>query len=57
MIETGIRHALGQKIILITNNPEKIDQSQICNLDILPEEILTTRYFVNTTMIDDFLQK
>ena len=57
MIETGIRHALGQKIILITNNPEKIDQSQICNLDMLPEEILTTGYFVNTTMIDDFLHK
>ena len=46
LIETSLRSALGQKMVIATDNP-KMDLSQTCNPDFLQSEILTVQYLLN----------
>ncbi len=54
LIETSVKNALGQKIIIATDNP-KIDLSQIRNSDFLQRKILTVQYLLNTETLGKLL--
>lgn len=53
LIETSMKHALGQKIIIATDNAKKIDVSQIRNSDVLQRPVLTVQYFLNTKILEE----
>lgn len=54
LIQTGIKHALGQKIIIATNNSQRIEQSQLKN-PMAKGNILTTPHFLNINAIKETL--
>ncbi|MDI6603515.1 MAG: hypothetical protein QME57_05480 [Patescibacteria group bacterium] len=54
LIQTGIKHALGQKIIIATNNSERIEQSQLKN-PMTRGDILITPHFLNIDAIKETL--
>jgi glycosyltransferase involved in cell wall biosynthesis len=52
LIETGINHALGQKIIIATNDPERIEREKmngVMNID-----ISITRYILDANTLEEF---
>lgn len=51
LIETGINHALGQKIIIATNNPEKIEIEKINGL--MDRDISITRSILNAKTLEE----
>ena len=57
LIETGIKHALGQKIIVATNNSEKIEQFQLENTKMIKSDILVTPHFLNIDALKETLLK
>jgi glycosyltransferase involved in cell wall biosynthesis len=52
LIETGINHALGQKIIIATNNPEKIEIEKISGL--MGRDISITRSILEGKTLEEF---
>lgn len=56
LIETSMKSALGQKIIIATDNP-KIDLSQIRNSDFLQRDILTVQHLLNTETLEEIVNK
>ncbi|MCD6445570.1 glycosyltransferase [Candidatus Bathyarchaeota archaeon] len=55
LIQTGINHALGEKIVIVTSNPEKINPSQIEKFNIFKKEIMIEKLFTDkTTMLKEF---
>ena len=52
LIQTGIKHALGQKIIIATNNSERIEQSQLKN-PMVKGDILITPHLLNIDTIKE----
>lgn len=56
LIETGLKSALGQKIVIATDNP-KMNLSQTCNPDFLKREILTVQYLLNVKKLEEILSK
>jgi glycosyltransferase involved in cell wall biosynthesis len=50
LIETGINHALGQKIIIATNNPEVIELEKIN--DLMNREISITPYIMDANSLE-----
>ncbi len=53
LIETSINHALGQKIVITTNTPEKIEMTKIT--DIMERDILITRYIFDVNILQENL--
>ncbi|MGQ9641743.1 MAG: hypothetical protein ACUVUF_06430 [Candidatus Bathycorpusculaceae bacterium] len=53
LIETSINHALGQKIVIITNTPEKIEMTKIT--DIMERDILITQYIFDVNILQENL--
>jgi len=53
LIETSINHALGQKIVITTNTPEKIEKEKIT--DIMKRDILITQYVLDANTIQENL--
>lgn len=51
LVETGINHALGQKIIIATNNPEKIEVEKINGL--MGRDISITRSILNAKTLEE----
>ena len=56
LIETSLKSALGQKIVIATDNP-KMNLSQTCNPDFLQREILTVQYLLNAKKLEELLSK
>jgi hypothetical protein len=54
LIETGINHALGQKIIIATKDPEKIEMEKIN--DIMNREISIIRSILDAETLEEFQQ-
>jgi hypothetical protein len=52
LIETGINHALGQKIIIATNDPEKIEIEKIS--DLMDRDIYITQSILDTKTLEEF---
>jgi hypothetical protein len=50
LIETGINHALGQRIIIATNNPEAIELEKI--KDLMNRDISITPYILDANNIE-----
>jgi len=53
LIETSINHALGQKIVITTDTPEKIEKAKIT--DIMKREILLTQYLLDVSSLQEIL--
>ena len=53
LIETSINHALGQKLVITTNTPEKIEMTKIT--DIMERDILITRYIFDVNILQENL--
>jgi glycosyltransferase involved in cell wall biosynthesis len=53
LIETSINHALGQKIVIITEMPEMIEIAKIN--DLMKRDILTTPYMLNIYSLQENL--
>jgi glycosyltransferase involved in cell wall biosynthesis len=53
LIETSINHALGQKIVIITNTPEMIEIAKIN--DLMKRDILITPYVLNICSLQENL--
>ena len=53
LIETSINHALGQKIVITTNTPEKIEMTKIT--DIMERDILITQYIFDVNILQENL--
>jgi hypothetical protein len=53
LIETSINHALGQKLVITTNTPEKIETTKIT--DIMKRDILITRYIFDVNILQENL--
>lgn len=53
LIETSINHALGQKIVITTNMPEKIEMTKIT--DIMERDILITQYIFDVNILQESL--
>ena len=53
LIETGINHALGQKIVLTTNTPEIIETAKIN--DIMNRDILIAQYIFDISALQEKL--
>lgn len=53
LIETSINHALGQKLVITTNMPEKIEMTKIT--DIMERDILITRYIFDVNILQENL--
>lgn len=51
LIETGINQALGQKIIIATNDPEKIETEKI--KDLMNRDILITRSILDAKALEE----
>jgi hypothetical protein len=54
LIETGINHALGQKIIIATKDPEKIEMEKIN--DIMNREVSIIRSILDAETLEEFQQ-
>jgi hypothetical protein len=52
LIETGINHALGQKIVIATNDPEKIEIEKIN--DLMDRDIYITQSILDTKALEEF---
>jgi hypothetical protein len=50
VVETGIKHALGQKIIVVTGNPEKIESEKISGAS--NEDILTVKSVLDEGILE-----
>jgi glycosyltransferase involved in cell wall biosynthesis len=50
LIETGVNHALGQKIIIVTNNPEAVELEKIN--DLLNRDISITPYILDANNLE-----
>lgn len=58
LIEMSMNHALGQKLIIVTNDDAgNTDLSQIRGLDLLGRDILIAEYLISETMLDELLHK
>jgi len=53
LIETSINHALGQKIVITTSTPEKIEMTKIT--DIMERDILITEYIFDVNILQENL--
>jgi hypothetical protein len=53
LIETSINHALGQKLVITTNTPEKIEMTKIT--DIMERDILITQYIFDVNILQENL--
>lgn len=53
LIETSINHALGQKIVITTSTPEKIEMAKIT--DIMERDILITQYVFDVNTLQENL--
>jgi hypothetical protein len=53
LIETSINHALGQKIVIATNTPEKIEMTKIN--DLMDRDILITQYVFDVNTLQENL--
>jgi hypothetical protein len=53
LIETSINHALGQKIVITTNTPEKIEMTKIT--DEMERDILITQYIFDVNILQENL--
>ena len=53
LIETSINRALGQKIVITTDTPEKIEKAKIT--DIMKREILLTQYLLDVSSLQEIL--
>jgi hypothetical protein len=51
LIETGIKHALGQKIIIVTENPEEIESEKISGTS--NKDISTVQYILDPGIIEE----
>ena len=57
LIETGIKHALGKKIVIATNNSGRIEQFQPENLNMVKGNILATPHLLNIDALKEALLK
>jgi len=53
LIQTSINHALGQKIVITTSTPEKIEMTKIT--DIMERHILITEYIFDVNILQENL--
>jgi len=53
LIETSINHALGQKIVITTDTPEKIEKAKIT--DIMKRDIQITQYVLDVSSLQEIL--
>jgi glycosyltransferase involved in cell wall biosynthesis len=53
LIETSINHALGQKIVITTDTPEKIEKAKIT--DVTKREILITQYILDVNTLQEIV--
>jgi hypothetical protein len=53
LIETSINHALGQKIVITTSTPEKIEMAKIT--DIMERDTLITQYVFDVNTLQENL--
>jgi hypothetical protein len=53
LIETSINHALGQKIVITTSTPEKIEMTKIT--DMMKRDILITEYIFDVNILQENL--
>jgi len=53
LIETSINHALGQKIVITTNTPEKVEKAEIT--DVTKREILISQYILDVNTLQEIL--
>ena len=53
LIETSINHALGDKVVIVLNIPEKIENLQINNF--LNKNIILTKYILDTDILQQNL--
>lgn len=57
LIETGIKHALGKKIVIATNNSGRIEQFQPENLNMVKGDILATPHLLNIDALKEAVLK
>lgn len=55
LIETGIKNALGQKIVIATANSERIEQIQLENLNMVKSDVLITPHLLNIDALKEAL--
>jgi hypothetical protein len=53
LIETSVKHALGQKLVITTNIPEKVEKAKIT--DVTKREILITQYILDVNTLQEIL--
>ena len=53
LIETSVNHALGQKLVITTNIPEKVEKAKIT--DVTKREILITQYILDVNTLQENL--
>ena len=56
LIETGIKHALGQKIVIATNNSKRTEQVQLEN-PMVKDDVWITPHFLNIDTLKEALLK
>ena len=56
LIETGIKHALGQKIVIATNNSKRTEQVQLEN-SMVKDDVWITPHFLNIDTLKEALLK
>jgi hypothetical protein len=56
LIETGIKHALGQKIVIATNNSKRTEQVQLENPTV-KDDVWITPHFLNIDTLKEALLK
>lgn len=56
LIETGIKHALGQKIVIATNNSKRTEQVQLEN-PMVKDDVWITSHFLNIDTLKEALLK